>query len=132
MPSIMRAANPQPRPLIRRSFPLKAAVAYRLIEGDGTVRAGRTQSLSGNKVWFEAENCLLVSALIELEVDWPVRLDNRTPLKLVISGRTLQVDQNHAAVEILRHEFRTRSVASEVDPAAAEAGPARRTGRPVA
>ena len=74
---------------------------------------GRTTAMSRTAVWLESDLALRVGVLVELAVTWPVRLDNKIPLRLFVYGRTVSVDGKYAKVEILRHEFRTRALSFE-------------------
>ena len=67
--------------------------------------------MSSNRVLFDTETWLPADTLVELSLSWPVKLDNRIPLKLVILGRTV-VFEGRIAADILRHEFRTQAVQS--------------------
>jgi hypothetical protein len=41
-------------------------------------------------------------------IDWPALLDQRCPLRLVITGKILRSDQTGTAVGIIRYDFRIR------------------------
>ena len=73
---------------------------------------GQTVTMSRTSVWLESDKELPVGVLIQLAVMWPVRLDNKIPLRLIIHGRTVVADGKNAKVEILRHEFRTWALSS--------------------
>ena len=113
MSSEIRATVRESRASIDRSFPITSELDYRLVEPAGVSVRGRgwTQAMSSTAVWLESDRVLRVGVLIELAVAWPVRLDNKIPLRLIIHGRTVSAEGNYAKVEILRHEFRTRAVA---------------------
>ena len=83
-------------------------LTYRVFDGTLVVGsgAGRARSMSSDRVLLDADTWLPRSALVELSLSWPVMLDQRIPLKLVVLGRTLALD-GCIAVDILRHEFRT-------------------------
>jgi hypothetical protein len=59
--------------------------------------------------------------LLQVSVDWPARLENEIPLKLVAEGRVIRVVDGQAAVRIDKYEFRTRKIRP------AEAPPAERS-----
>jgi hypothetical protein len=46
--------------------------------------------------------------MVELSVNWPARLDGTCPLKFVATGRIVRSENDRAAVQIDRYEFRTR------------------------
>lgn len=95
-------------------YRIYANLTYRVLDGTRVLRrgTGRTTTMSSNRVLLETETWLPADTLIELSLSWPVMLDNRIPLKLVILGRTI-VFEGSIAVDILRHEFRTQAVHGE-------------------
>jgi hypothetical protein len=49
---------------------------------------------------------------VEVEVDWPVKLDDQVPMKLVVSARVVRSKEDDVAlagVKILRYTFHTAS-----------------------
>ena len=46
--------------------------------------------------------------MLEVTLDWPVRLNQQVPLKLVITGHVLRSADGCTAVRINHYEFRTR------------------------
>ena len=44
---------------------------------------------------------------LRVAMEWPARLDGKIPLRLVAEGKVLRVGGSEAALEIIRHEFRT-------------------------
>lgn len=64
--------------------------------------------LSRSGVRFTADRPLVAGLKVELAIHWPVLLDGGVQLQLVLSGRIVWAGENEAAMEILRHEFRTR------------------------
>lgn len=67
---------------------------------------GVTRSIGSRCVTFTTEHVLRAGLQVELAVDWPVRLNETTPLSLVIYGRVMRSVGQYAAVRIERHEFR--------------------------
>jgi PilZ domain len=69
---------------------------------------GRTVNISSTGILFEAPDLPpAVSALVELSIAWPARLDNKVPLTLYVGGHTVWTRENRFAVAIQRYEFRT-------------------------
>lgn len=68
-----------------------------------------TKNISGKGILFSTQHTLRTGARVEILVDWPARLDGKTPLRLIIQGRVVRSIGSQAAVAIQRHEFRTRS-----------------------
>ena len=98
-----------------RIYPIRADVHYRLMDGDRALGcgSGQTKTMSSRSVWLKSDGSLRIGGLIQLDVVWPVRLNNRVALKLVITGKTVKVEGQSARVDILRHEFRTRALPFE-------------------
>jgi hypothetical protein len=46
--------------------------------------------------------------LLQVSLDWPARLENQVPLKLVAEGRIVRNGDGQAAMTIDKYEFRTR------------------------
>jgi hypothetical protein len=90
-------------------YPIRAAVAYRLIGHDRFLKTGIgwTISLSSRSVSIESETTLPVDRRVDLWIEWPARLENNVGLRLHIDGRTVNVLGTATEVEILAYEFRT-------------------------
>lgn len=92
------------------AYPFERDVRFRVfskrapLEGTGT-----TISISGGELTFASDqaNALRQRQGIEVSVSWPVLLDNRLPLKLVVRGRVVSVEPGKAVISIRGHEFRT-------------------------
>jgi hypothetical protein len=66
--------------------------------------------------------------LVQVSLEWPARLENQVPLKLVAEGRVVRNANGQTAMTIDKYEFRTRRVAKPA--AAPEAGNRQPTSRP--
>ena len=86
-------------------FPITAQSQYALA---GKRAPATTLDISSGGVFFKAEKILPVGKQIQVFIDWPALLDQRCPLRLVITGRVLRSDQTGTAVGIVRYEFRIR------------------------
>lgn len=86
-------------------FPITAQAQYVLtgIRGQGV-----TSDISSGGVFLKTDRILPVNKQIQLFVDWPALLDQRCPLRLVITGKTLRSDANGTAIGIIRYDFRIR------------------------
>jgi hypothetical protein len=96
--------NPAPR-----AYPIVADLEYHTLDpaGIATKGSGRTVSIARDSVLIELDRRLPLNCPIELGVAWPVRLENKVRLKLQIHGRVSWASSARAAIQILRHEFRT-------------------------
>jgi hypothetical protein len=86
-------------------------VQYRVLnrregEMEGT---GKTVNMSSSGILFTTGEMLLPGRRLELSISWPAQLDNRCALKLMARGRVVRYEGNAAALEIMQHEFRTKS-----------------------
>ena len=102
------------RPSTHR-YPIRAAVAYRLIGHDRFLKTGIgwTISLSSRSVSIESETSLPVDRRVDLWIEWPARLENNVRLRLHIDGRTVNVPGTATEVEIIAYEFRTCALAPQ-------------------
>ena len=90
-------------------FLIQQEVCYKVLgkKAAGEEGIGRTIDMSSSGILFKIEQGTVSGKLLELSISWPVKLNNNTPLKMVASGRVTRIDRGRAAVEILKHEFRT-------------------------
>lgn len=63
---------------------------------------------------FRADQELPIGTAIQLSLGWPVKLENRVELKLIVLGRVVRTQGNYVGVEFHRYEFRTRASRSSV------------------
>jgi hypothetical protein len=71
--------------------------------------SGKTVNISSSGVLFTTDQVLIPGRRMELSINWPAQLDNKCALKLVARGRVVRSEGGRAALEIMQHEFRTRS-----------------------
>jgi len=101
---------PHPERRSSERFPMERDVRYRVADGRNTLwsGAGKTVDISSRGILFTTERPLTANKRLELSVDWPVRLDNGCPLKLVAQGRVVRAEDARAALMIEKYEFRTQ------------------------
>lgn len=68
-----------------------------------------TRNVSSGGVFLKTDTVLPGGEPIQVLIDWPVLLEERCHLRLVIFGKTVRSDWTGTAVEITRYEFRTRA-----------------------
>lgn len=100
------SAMPRERRRYRR-YPVNLSIRYRLSRDrimweEGL---GATRDLSSEGVSFRADRNLPVGADVELQIDWPVKINGVPGLCAVILGRILRSHENEIAVAILQSEF---------------------------
>src|ERR1017187_2855905 len=93
-------------------FPLTLEVRYAVLGHCAPVEAGsgRTIELSSSGLRFTADRPLLNGQKLDVSIDWPVWLDGDVRLQLIMSGVVVRTNGTTTALQIQRHEFRTRRV----------------------
>ena len=88
----------------QHSFPLAFRLRYSVlgIEGEGC-----TLNISSRSALIDVARNLPRGRRIDLFVEWPVKLDDRIPLRLVIRGTILRQSLQGTVIAFLRYEFRT-------------------------
>ena len=91
-------------------FPVQEEVRYRVLHAKGlaTSGAGKTLDIGSGGILFTTEERLPIGRLVEVAVNWPVRLDGACPLRFVAVGKVVRSDPTKAVVQIERYEFKTR------------------------
>jgi CheY-like chemotaxis protein len=91
-------------------FPCRLAVSYQALEHPffSGVATSETLNISSKGLLFATEEALQPGQLLQVSVDWPARLENQVPLKLVAEGRIVRNLNGQAAMRIDKYEFRTR------------------------
>jgi CheY-like chemotaxis protein len=99
-------------------FPCRLAVSYQTLEGPMIAGQGTSETLniSSKGVLFTTAHELETGKLVQISVDWPARLENHIPLKLVAEGRIVRCAAGEAAMRIDKYEFRTRRVRTQASP----------------
>jgi hypothetical protein len=87
------------------AYPLQLALTYSVRGHSGK---SRTVEIGPEVVSFLSDANLGAGTPIELKVDWPSAQDEE-PLELILSGRIADATGRVKTVQVLRHEFRTRS-----------------------
>jgi len=105
-------------------FPCRLAVSYQTLEhpiisGEGT---SETLNISSKGILFTSNEKFQSGQLVQVSLDWPARLENQVPLKLVAEGRIVRNSQGQTAMTIDKYEFRTRRIARPAVPADQSAG----------
>jgi hypothetical protein len=104
----------------RRSqrFPLQLAVRYRSIGSPfgSEWTLGESVNISSSGLLLTTPEAATPGQKVEAFIAWPVFLDNRIPLKLVIKGRIVRSSGDLAAMCFDTYEFRTCQTPSEFEP----------------
>ena len=92
----------------RHRYPIIAIAQLRLV--DLAKRANAVvHNISSDGAFFSARMVLDEGRPVQLLIDWPVRLDGRIPLSLVLEGMVVRSDVAGTAIAINRHEWRIRT-----------------------
>jgi DNA-binding NarL/FixJ family response regulator len=96
-------------------FDCHLAVSYQTLEKPFLSGRGSSETLniSSKGVLFKTDEPLEPGQLVQVSVDWPARLENQIPLKLVAEGRIVRNINGVAAMTIEKYEFRTRRVPAQ-------------------
>ena len=86
-------------------FPITAQSQYILA---GNRAKATTLDISSGGVFLKTDKVLPVGKAIQVLIDWPALLEQRCPLRLVITGKILRSDQAGTAIGIVRYDFRIR------------------------
>jgi hypothetical protein len=86
---------------IRLNLSWKMLRRRRVIESG----AGQTIDLSSGGILFETGRALPEGMNVELSIQWPVSMANRTPLQLTVSGRIIRAGGGWAAIRTAHQEF---------------------------
>jgi c-di-GMP-binding flagellar brake protein YcgR len=91
-------------------FPVREDVRYRVLHAKGLSASGvgKTLDIGSGGILFTTEDRLPIGRLVELAMNWPVRLDGVCPLQFVAVGKVVRSEATKAVVQIERYEFRTR------------------------
>jgi hypothetical protein len=98
---------------ISQRYPLRLAVKCRRIEPQfpwDRLIAGESLNISSTDLLFTTTEVFLPGQTVEAFIDWPILLDNRVRLSLVVEGVVVRTAEDRAAMRIERYHFRTRGV----------------------
>lgn len=91
-------------------YPCRLCVSWRTL--DLPARRGEsmigTLNISSKGLLFSTTEKFEQGCVLEATLDWPARLNQQIPLKLVIRGYVLRSADGCAAMSINHYEFRTR------------------------
>jgi hypothetical protein len=79
------------------------------------IRCGRIDCesliISSKRLLFATPEAFQPGQRVKAFIDWPIRLDDSTRLKLVVEGPVVRKTGDRVAMRIERYEFRTRGAA---------------------
>lgn len=96
-----------------RRFALPLALKLRAIESVlnvNQISSGECLNISSSGLLFATTEPLFQGQSVEASLDWPMLLDHRIRLILVVKGQIVRVGNGRAAMRIERYEFKTAGV----------------------
>jgi PilZ domain-containing protein len=90
---------------LRTRYPLRMALTYKILRKGRKCFLGQTIDISSNGLLFTTEEPIPVRTGLEILIDWPVMSPDRGPLKLELFARTVRINGNQVAAEILSHHL---------------------------
>lgn len=99
-------------------YPITLDLHYQVLSDGRQVEtgSGRTTQFGSRRVVFTAEPALQVAARLQVSVAWPVLLDDRVKLQLIIEGRVIGVDGDRVTLGVVKYHFRTRGLSIAANP----------------
>ena len=94
----------------RRRYSLRLAIRCRRIKPRFPLEriiVGESLNISSKGMLFEACEAFLPGQLVEVFIDWPLRLHNCVRLTLAAEGTVVRIAGTRVAMLIEKHEFRT-------------------------
>ena len=90
-------------------YPLALQLRYKAVSAEVTIfGTGRTSLISSTELIFSADQCLEGGMKAEISIAWPVLLDGRVRLQLVIEGAIARSEAGLTKVQIWKYHYRTR------------------------
>ena len=109
-PDFLMEESDVPVPVERRTrmrFPFELRVRFRSLgEGYPVAGAGWVRNISSGGVLVMYQHEVTTGTAVEMNIDWPTRLDGRIPLQLVAVGTVLRSELFSFAVALERYHFR--------------------------
>jgi hypothetical protein len=80
----------------------------------GRIISGESLSISSKGLVFTTAETFLPGQVVEASIDWPILLDERVRLTLVVEGTVVGSADNHTTMRIDRYQFRTRGYSESI------------------
>jgi len=98
-------------------YPLRLKLTFSAVTSPMCSGGGETLHISSKELLFTTNESFAIGQCLQVSLDWPALLENRIPLRLVVSGQILRSDDGQAAMTIDKYQFRIRGI----EPSAATA-----------
>jgi hypothetical protein len=92
-----------------RRYTIELSLEYRTTGPGSRSECGSGTSIDIGRggISFEGQHDLRAGTMAELSMDWPHLLQDRCPLRLIVTGRVVWSHAGRIALKIRRYEFRT-------------------------
>jgi hypothetical protein len=106
-------------------YPIRLQVELRVGGAKGSLSLGSTWtiSISSRLILIEPDPRIRLGQRVHAVIDWPARFDDRIPLRLHFTGRTVPSDEPCLAIEVKTYEFRLAASRSPMAAMAASGSP---------
>ena len=103
-----------------RAYPVLMKLRYKTVtSGKPVTGAGITLKMSRTEILFTAEPSIELGTKVELSMEWPVLLDGRVALQLVMEAKITASEDQTLTADIQRYRFRTRGTGARLQEIAA-------------
>lgn len=92
-------------------FPLRLGVTCRWtgpVTHAGRIVVSESMNISSKSLVLATTEPFQPGQVLEASIDWPVLLDQRVNLSLIVEGKVIRAGVDHAVVEIEKYWFKTR------------------------
>ena len=91
-------------------YPLRLKLTFSAVTPPICLGDGETLQISSKELLFTTNESFDPGQSLQVSLDWPALLDNRIPLRLVVSGQILQSGDGQATMTIEKYQFRIRGI----------------------
>jgi hypothetical protein len=94
----------------RTRYPLRLKLTFSAVTPPICLGDGETLHISSNELLFAAEQSFPTGQCLQVSLDWPALLENRIPMRLVVSGQILRSSDGQTTMTIEKYQFRIRGI----------------------
>ena len=91
-------------------YPLRLRLSFSSMSAPFRSGHGETLQISRRELVFTAKESAAVGQHLRVALDWPMRIDRRVFLRLIIVGQVVRSGHGRTAMTIEKHEFRIRAI----------------------
>lgn len=97
-----------PKPKLAALYPVRMELRFKTYDRVPSVGTGEAEQMSSRELVFRSDQPLKRGTKLELSLAWPVLLNQRVLLQLVVSGEVVWSQGSTLGVAIWKYHFRTR------------------------